>query len=320
MNRLSLGDQISTSPSDDVAPSGASRRGPVATSDPVMAAGVDRYRFGDVEIVVISDGPMHLGPPGDNYPLAPRQQLQEIVARDGNASGEFVVQQNCLVARMPGQCLLVDAGVGPNPFFGPTTGRLRRNLNAAGIAPEDVTHVLLTHAHLDHAGGLITVEGEAAFPNARILVTQTDFEFWTREESVPPGGLLAQVVRGVAAALLPLRERIEFIAGDIPVPGVRVVASPGHTLGHVSFLISAGRETILTLGDVAHHPLSLEYPDWQFAGDADGALAVSTRRRLFDMAATERFLVHSYHFPRPGLGFLERTMGNYAFVPVSTES
>lgn len=264
-------------------------------------SGVARYRFGDTEFTFVSDGPLHLGDPRQSYPGAPADDVAAFVARDGHAGGEFVLQQNCLVVKTPRHQVLVDTGTGADRLFGSTTGHLRANLEAAGFALDAFTHVLITHPHADHVGGLVTDRQEPVFENARIVLPKVDHDFWTDRGAVPPGGILARVVDAVAFALVPLRDRIDFLDGAEPLPGARAVPTPGHTVGHVSYLFDAGDTSVLTLGDVAHHPLCLRHPDWKFFGDADPALGCDTRRRVFDMAASERCLVAAYHFPFPGL-------------------
>lgn len=276
-----------------------------------------KFDLGGARIHVVSDGEMHLGPAVGQYLNAPDEEVLANVRAGGRADGQFVIAQNCLVVSLGGRLVLIDSGVGPNPLFGPTTGKLLDNLAEAGIDPAEVTDVILTHPHLDHAGGVITAAGEAAFPNAPIHVNAADFAFWTDLSSAPSGSLLASIIRGVGEALLPLRERIVFYEpGQEIVPGFTAVSAPGHTLHHCAIAIHGDGAAGLMAGDAVHHPMQIAHPQWRFHGDADGALAARTRERLFDMAAADDMAFLAFHFAYPGIGRIVRRRNSYAFDPV----
>ena len=87
------------------------------------------------------------------------------------------------------------------------------------------------------------------------------------------------------------------------IPGVTVLDTPGHTPGHMSVLVTDGDQSLLALGDSMNHAwMNFAHPDWYNGSDTDGPLAVTTRRKLLDMAAADRIAVLAYHFPFPGVG------------------
>ena len=100
------------------------------------------------------------------------------------------------------------------------------------------------------------------------------------------------------------------------MPGLRVIATPGHTPGHLSVVIESAGQQFMALGDSMNHAyMNFAKPDWYNGFDMDGAQTVATRRRLLDMAAADRIAVLGYHFPFPGVGHVMRDGDAYRFVP-----
>jgi glyoxylase-like metal-dependent hydrolase (beta-lactamase superfamily II) len=119
------------------------------------------------------------------------------------------------------------------------------------------------------------------------------------------------------AVMAPYANRIKPLpaTGEIG-PGVEAIALPGHTLGHSGYVFTSGNERLLIWGDVVHNAaLQFARPDWTLAFDLDQAKAAATRKRVFDMAASDRLLVAGMHLPYPGLGFIERNANEYRFHP-----
>ena len=144
--------------------------------------------------------------------------------------------------------------MGGDQMFGNQAGRLQRNLAAAGIAPDQVDDIVLTHAHPDHCWGMVADDGTLGFPNAQLHISQADFDFWTDEGKLSAKGFVPAFVAGARRNLLPYRDRMHFVTDRKEVlPGVTALSTPGHTVGHTSYLISSGNETFLNVGDVVHH-------------------------------------------------------------------
>jgi glyoxylase-like metal-dependent hydrolase (beta-lactamase superfamily II) len=284
-----------------------------------QVAGWYRFRLGAFECTVVSDGAINLAPPHPTFGGAVATEAEVTAAlRDAFLpTDRLPTAVNCLVVNTGPALVLLDAGVGPKPAFGPGTGRLPASLAAAGIAPAEVDLVAFTHAHADHSWGIADAAGGDVFPNARFLMTGADLDFWTAEANLALPEPLRTLVAGTREVVLPRRARFATLAptGEV-VPGIRAVATHGHTAGHVSFLVESEGQRLLVLGDVANHAvLALQRPDWPFGFDADPAMAAATRRRVLDMAATDRLQVLGYHFPWPGLGHVERRGQGFSFVP-----
>ena len=102
------------------------------------------------------------------------------------------------------------------------------------------------------------------------------------------------------------------------IPGIRAVAAHGHTPGHMAYLIeSQGKPFLIWADTTNHYVMSLQQPDWHVQFDMDKDAAAATRRRMLDMAATDRIPATGYHMPFPAVGFVEKTGDSYRWVPVS---
>lgn len=266
-----------------------------------------RFKLGEFEITTISDSDVFIDGP---FPL--------IGANASEPDVHALMRDNLLPERkyQPGftptivntgkQLILLDAGNGANGFVPrPSGGWLAAQLGPAGFKPEDIDVVALSHGHPDHVGGIIE-NGKPLFPNARYVIGQIEHDFWTPEGKLPDDlEKFAQVYR---ANSKPVMEKINLIKpGDDVVTGIRAVEAYGHTPGHLAFMIESGGKSLLWWGDCAHHQVaSLARPDWHCVFDADKPQAAATRRRVFDMAATDRLPVIGYHMPFPSIGFVER--------------
>lgn len=278
-----------------------------------------RFRLGAFECTVVSDGMIGLAPPHPTFGgnVASAAEVEAALRGAFLATDSLPTDLNCLVVNTGSQLILLDAGVGPAPLFGPGTGRIVQALLAAGIHPGEIDLVAFTHAHPDHAFGIADERGESVFPNARYAVSATDFDFWTAEANLALPEPVRSFVQGTRNAFLPRRDRFAMLAPNAELaPGIRALPTPGHTPGHMAFHLESGGQRLLVMGDIAnHHVLALARPDWPFAFDADPAAASATRRRVLEMAAGERLQVLGYHFPWPGIGHVEARGSGFGYVP-----
>lgn len=278
-----------------------------------MNARAHRFRIGAFAATIVSDGPLTLHAPGRVLMDAPEDRLATALTAAGQATDLLRVAQNVLVLDTGTDRLLFDTGMGSATLFGTESGRLLPNLRAAGIAPESVTGVVLTHAHSDHAWGVSSDAGVPHFPNARIYLADTEYAYWTSPDM--PGANRSAI--GFRRHLLPLRERLVLLRdGQDVVTGVRAMHTPGHTPGHTSYLIDNGGASYLLLGDAAFHaPLSLIFPQSRSLYDVDPLQAIATRTRVIAQVAAERRAIIAYHYPWPGTGRIEAAGDAHHFVP-----
>ena len=210
--------------------------------------------------------------------------------------GRLPLPVRAFLVRGPSGCLLIDTGAGRVWHKG--LGRLPEALAEAGIGPQEVDAVALTHTHIDHLSGLVDGEGGLAFPNAdRVLVATEELMAFRAEPRMIP----------VLPRLVPLEQ------GDGPLPGVVAVNAPGHSPGHMAFLVE-GR--LLIWGDLVHHPVQFARPEVSWKYDEDAVQARATRARLLEKVVVEGWLVAGSHLPHSGIGRVERQGVAYAYHPV----
>lgn len=226
---------------------------------------------------------------------------------DGAALGDYG-PQDLVAGRLPlpvraflvrgrAGCLLIDSGAGDAWHKG--LGRLGTALAEAGSGPQEVTVVALTHTHIDHLSGLVDGDGGLAFPNAdRVLVATEELTAFRAEPRMIP----------VLPRLVPLEQ------GDGPLPGVVAVNAPGHSPGHMAFLVES---RLLIWGDLVHHPLQFARPEVTWKFDEDAGQARATRAELLARAVDEGWIVAGAHLPHPGIGRMARDRDAYAFHPVT---
>ena len=277
-----------------------------------------RFSLGDFECTVISDGPLAVGPATNVLRGAPPEDINGLLASHFLPVDNLVLQQNALVVNTGRQLLLFDTGMGSSKLLGPTAGQLLATLKAAGIEPSQIDAVILTHAHSDHCWG-ISDAGRPNFPNAQVHLTQADWDFWTDEAKLGAANPIRDFVAGTRTQLLPVRDRLSFVAdGKEVVPGVVALSAPGHTVGHTAYVITSGNQSLVFTGDlVHHHVLMMQRPRLELAFDTDPKQTVESRLRVLDMIAAQRLPIISYHFPFPGLGHVAKVGDGYAWHPIS---
>lgn len=281
------------------------------------------YDIGGTSIFLLHDGAVMSGCPSVTHPDVAQGEMDHYLRSRGLPLDRLELAATVILVEFRGQVILIDAGVGRHegaPASATGAGKMRDSLAASGWKPDHVDAILLTHCHSDHIGGLINACDHPIFPNAEIYVSAVDHAFWSDPVATGPRwdfdhGMAKRVFAAYWDRLTLLGE------GGQALPGVKVVPTPGHTVGHTSFVFDCDGTDLWVLGDVCrHHLLNLERPDWQFIGDADPLTCVATRRRILDLVAKRKALVHSYHFPRGGLGHILATTDGYRFHPISDQS
>ncbi|UJW75988.1 MBL fold metallo-hydrolase [Rhizobium sp. SL42] len=273
-----------------------------------------RFKVGKFEIVVVKDGAR----PSDNpQEIFGTNQTPEVVGALLEANflpaDKFVNSFSPTLVNTGSEVILFDTGFGEGGRAN-GNGRLLEGLTAAGYKREDVTIVVLTHMHGDHIGGLME-GGKPAFPNARYVTGQAEYDFWVdpaRAGTPAEGGH-----KGVLANVKPLAEKMTFIGdGGEVVSGVTGMAAFGHSPGHMIYSVeSEGRQLVLTADTANHFVLSLQRPDWEVRFDMDKAAAAASRKKVFDMLATDKLAFLGYHMPFPAVGYVEKIDQGYRFVP-----
>ncbi|MBI1173484.1 MBL fold metallo-hydrolase [bacterium] len=274
------------------------------------------YRFteGAFDITVLSDG--YISVPGEILvPDGAGADRAAVLGQIDAPGGVVHAPCNIPLIRTGQDLILVDIGSGRK--YQTSDGRMTENLMAAGIDPAAITRVVFTHAHPDHIWATLADTGGLRFPNASYHVGAAEWDFWTSPDffTTMPAAL-HDFARGTQRDLAALRDRAVMLRpGDDVVTGLRVLDTAGHTPGHLSLELG-GPQGLLIAGDVAvNERISFAHPDWPFGYDTLPEVAIRTRRRLIDRAATDRIRLLGYHWQYPGIGHAERRGQAFHFVP-----
>lgn len=289
-----------------------------ADTDLPMRA-IARFALGDMRLTVIDDL-LFTVPTAIFGANQPAGSVDALFAKYGLPQEFANMQAQVLLVETGDAKVLIDTGMGDItlPDSTPDNGRLFAGLAAVGIAPEDITHVLLTHGHYDHLGG-VSKDGKPCFPNAAHFMPKSELDYWT----AAPGSeanFENLMISYANDKLAPVKDMIQTIDdGDEIVPGIQAIAAPGHTVGHMAVKLTSQGETLLHVIDAAvHYIVGTNEPTWALGIEHDPKAAVETRRKLFGMAVEENLLVAGYHFPFPGIGRMSlKDDGNYLYTPVS---
>jgi glyoxylase-like metal-dependent hydrolase (beta-lactamase superfamily II) len=269
-----------------------------------MPEGSYAFGVGSIRCTALSDG-YYAYPVDWFFPNADPQLLAEALDRRRLPHHAVLSPYTCLLIETGRHVVLVDTGAGPG---GRSSGAIVARLEVAGIRPRDVNTVILTHAHPDHIGGTVGAGNRPVFSNARHVLSEYEWEFWTRANPDLTAMRVPHEIRNsigpvAKRSMETLRFQIETVDREREIlPGIRVFPAPGHTPGHLAIAIESEGERLLHLGDAAVHPLHIEYPELQNGFDQDPEKAAQTRRELVDLAVSDRMRLMAFHFPFPSVG------------------
>jgi glyoxylase-like metal-dependent hydrolase (beta-lactamase superfamily II) len=288
-----------------------------ALGNSVLAAGTSAIKAGDFKITTISDG--HLNLPAAMFaPNVTDAERASALKAAGQSGASIVSPLNVTLIETPIERILIDVGSGGR--FMDTAGKLGDGLEAAGIDPEKITKVIYTHAHPDHIWGTVNEFDELSFPNAAHYISEAEWNFWMSKDVL---GKLPKdrhsFAIGAQRNLKAAKDRLNTIKpGAELIPGLNILATAGHTPGHISVEVGSGKGAVVVLGDALTHPvISFQYPQWRPASDQEPEKAVATRMRLLDKLATDGNRIIGYHLPAPGIGRVERKGSGFIFAPGS---
>lgn len=279
-----------------------------ASSAPAaVTASADVYPFkvGALDVVALRDGGMS-GVPNDNKVLGVGRTPAEVAAvltANGLPGDSFSLSVQPLLVRDGDRVVLLDAGAGAS--FGPSAGKLPASLAAAGVQPDEVTDVLISHSHGDHIVGLVDASGGLTFPNATIRMAAAEWAFLQANADM----------KALVTAITPMVQPFQPGAPAL-TPSISSVAINGHTPGHMGYEIKSGAESLLYVGDTVHHSvISVQRPEWRIAFDTDAPTATASREALLERAAAQNLRIYAVHFPFPGIGRVQRKAAGFVWAP-----
>lgn len=274
------------------------------------------FNLGSKQLQTLSDG--HLSLPGE-FIFGPMDKpaLAPVLADFGMTPNDPLTPEiNVTLMRDGDNLVLFDAGSGPD--FQASAGLLIDALDAAGVAPEAVTHVVFTHCHPDHLWGVLDDFDDPLFSEAQHMMGQVEWDYWFNPETVNTiaANRTTQAV-GARRRMEVLKDQMSLFGDDEEIlPGVASRASFGHSPGHMSFEIRDGSNSVMILGDaINNHHVSFARPSWQTGADQDPETAARTRLEMLDQLTHEKMMLIGYHLPKGGMGRAERTGNSYRFMP-----
>lgn len=283
---------------------------------PRVAWAANTFAIGTMEVTTLSDG--FLTQPADfMFAPMPQDDLTAYLASRGmDRKAPLTPPCNVTLVRHENRVILFDAGSGTG--FMDSVGDLPGALDALGVDPGDITHVVFTHGHADHLWGVLDDLDEPFFFNAQHLMGRVEFDYWNDPATIDT---IAQDRVSMAAGA---KRRLDIVGeqfalfedGAEILPGVMARATFGHSPGHMSFALADGGMTAMVVGDaLLNDHTAFAHPDWPIGADSDQGAAAQVRGGLLDQLVTDQMLMIGFHLPSGGVGHVERHDGAYRFVP-----
>ncbi|MDQ2640834.1 MAG: MBL fold metallo-hydrolase [Pseudomonadota bacterium] len=286
---------------------------PAAAPPPPVSQDVRTFSIGAMTGIALRDGSLEL--PNDNKVLGVGRtpaEVADLLAAAGLPTDKLMLSIQPLLVRVGGRVMLFDTGAGTG--MGEGAGKLGASLAEAGITPDSITDIFISHLHGDHVGGLIDAAGDPVFANATVRLSETEWQTLRglNDRTAAGFGLSrhTEIARAIEPAVATFKPGAELLPGI-----VRAVEVKGHTPGHSAFRIGTGGNALLYVGDsMHHHVVSVQKPEWPIAFDTDAAAAAASRATLLGELATSGQRVYAVHFPFPGLGRIEKRGEGFAWV------
>ena len=267
-----------------------------------------KARVGAFEVFVLYDGYKVFN--NEIYPTVPEERISELLSAAGKT--EILTNFSAVLLRSSDRCILIDAGA--REHFGPTGGIFPESLAETDVSPDEIQTVFVTHLHPDHVGGMTRIDNSAVFRNAELVVTETEYNFWTDDNRFSGADEMKRAWRQIGLdTLSAYQDRIRTVRAEEDIsPGVSVVDIPGHTPGHAGVRVESDGQSYIHTADILHaQDLQLAEPGVSAIFDMDSDKAAKSRKNMLDMIAHDQILFSGSHFLNCFLGHLETRAGGY---------
>ncbi len=281
-------------------------------------------RVGEFEVCIVSDGEFWVDG-GAMFGVVPKPLWERLLKPDER--NRVRMATNCLLVRHGQDAVLIEAGLG-RKFSKKHRGiyavsdevTLENSLRAAGIEPEEVTHVVLTHLHFDHCGGATRRDDEGrivpTFPNARHSIQRGEWEAATRVTPATDTAYDLDNLRPIEAGGL-----LELIDGDVEVrPGIHTEVIAGHTHSHQIVRVESGGEVLVFVGDLipTTHHIRTHY---NAAYDLSAEENMLNKVAFLEQACRQGWRLHFYHDAEVPLATVQKnSLGHFVAKPLEIET
>ena len=285
-----------------------------------QAPGFYRMMLGEFEVTALNDGVVSYRA-SDVVTGATQVQIENALGAMGR-SDPVGMSYNAYLINTGHRLVLIDTGTGgklnESAFFR-GAGRLLANLRAAGYRPEQIDEVYITHLGPDHVGGL-TRGFQRTFPNAILRAAKEEVaaflepeKSWARDWRLQFWADLFTPYSSVG--------KFESFTGDVTLtPGIRALATHGHTPGHTSYVVESAGGQLLVLGDVMLlEAMHFADPSLESVFDVDRRAAVAQRQRVLKLAADQDYMLAGAHLAFPGVGHVRRSGDGFRWIPANYE-
>ncbi|MDB6452379.1 MBL fold metallo-hydrolase [Falsirhodobacter sp. 20TX0035] len=257
------------------------------------------FPLGSMRITVLLAGRSPSDNPHGTFGLNASEEEFVALSRENFIPSDRAMGNFCPVVVEAGNAvILFDTGLNPEG--------LKAALASAGMGPETIRTVVITHMHGDHIGGL-SADGALTFPDVDLVTGKAEMAHWSQAGN-----------ETFEAKVRPFIDDFRLLEdGEEVVPGIRAMLVPGHTPGHMAFMLTedGGQRLMLTADTANHYVWSLARPEWEVRFDMDKPLAIESRKKVLAMLAEERIPFIGHHMPFPAVGYVAKTEDGYRFMP-----
>lgn len=286
----------------------------ISTAVSSKPLGVYSTSLGSYKITALLDGtiPLHR-----EYFSGDDAKIDSILNGIGLTEGIIPAPISAFLLQSTDKNILIDAGMGAISALGSGYGHISSALESVGVSPNQIDTLIVTHAHPDHIGGLLSAEGEAIFPEAEIVISEKEIQFWGDKATLAQAPESSKWLFEYAQSVFKKYSKhiTQVTSGKEVLPGIVMEEAPGHTPGHSILHIDGGEKSIVMVADLLHDTeLYTALPTVGFGFDVDSQQAALTRIKLFDQLSVDKSIILGSHIHFPGFGKILKSGSEYRYI------